>query len=269
MARIRSVKPEFWDDEKLASVSRDARLLFIGIWNQSDDYGTVKGNSRWLLNKIFPYDNIKPSVFDKWLNELVTIDVIRPFESNGEKYFYIKNFQEHQKIDKPSKTRNPEAPQEVTLDEYSTTIRGGLAVGREGKGREVVGEGREESGLTPDSPPPKNLYGEFKNVKLTEEEFEKLKILYGSKIVSDYIEKLSGYLKAKGKKYQDHYATLLNWIRKDGIAPFNLCTGKSPMPPGEKDRSRWRHPDTKEVKHKDTGRTGRKCLYCNSIQEGT
>jgi hypothetical protein len=130
-------------------------------------------------------------------------------------------------------------------------------------------KGEGESGLSPDSSPPQNLHGEFKNVKLTEEEFEKLNLLYGSKTVSDYVEKLSGYLKAKGKKYHDHYATLLNWLRKDGVAPFNLCTGKSPMPPGEKDRARWRHPETKEVKHKDTGRTARKCLYCNSIQEGT
>ena len=32
MARIRSVKPEYWDDRKLAKrTSRDARLLYIAL----------------------------------------------------------------------------------------------------------------------------------------------------------------------------------------------------------------------------------------------
>jgi hypothetical protein len=55
MARTRMVKPEFWDDEKLAKVSRDARLLFIGLWSNSDDYGVVKGHPAWPKNRIFPY----------------------------------------------------------------------------------------------------------------------------------------------------------------------------------------------------------------------
>jgi len=59
MARIRTIKPEFWDDEKLSLVSRDARLTFIGMWTFSDDYGVVKGASVWLKSKIFPYDNIQ------------------------------------------------------------------------------------------------------------------------------------------------------------------------------------------------------------------
>jgi predicted nucleic acid-binding protein len=46
------IKPEFWDDEKLATVSRDARLLFVGLWSNSDDYGVVKGHPAWLKNRI-------------------------------------------------------------------------------------------------------------------------------------------------------------------------------------------------------------------------
>ena len=32
----------------------------------------------------------------------------------------------------------------------------------------------------------------------------------------EYIEKLSSYLAQTGKRYKSHYATLLNWIRRDG-----------------------------------------------------
>lgn len=60
----------------------------------------------------------------------------------------------------------------------------------------------------------KNIYGEFKNVRLKEEEFEKLK----AKFPTDYkdrIEALSVYMRSRGKTYKDHYATILNWARKE------------------------------------------------------
>lgn len=56
-----------------------------------------------------------------------------------------------------------------------------------------------------------NIYGEFKNVKLTKEEYAKLE---KSNLLL-YIEKLSSYIASKGKRYKSHYATILNWARKD------------------------------------------------------
>lgn len=57
----------------------------------------------------------------------------------------------------------------------------------------------------------KEKYGEFKNVLLTEEEFNKLE----QANLLPYIEKLSSYMESKGKKYKSHYATILNWTRRD------------------------------------------------------
>lgn len=57
-------------------------------------------------------------------------------------------------------------------------------------------------------------YGEFKNVLLSQDEFKKLSENY-PKIYEDYIERLSIYIKQKGKKYKSHYATILSWMRKD------------------------------------------------------
>ena len=54
MARNRVIKPKFWDDAKIGRLTRDARLLYIGLWNFSDDIGVVIGNSIWLKSKIFP-----------------------------------------------------------------------------------------------------------------------------------------------------------------------------------------------------------------------
>ena len=56
-----------------------------------------------------------------------------------------------------------------------------------------------------------DIYGEFKNVKLTKEEYKKLE----EKKLLPYIEQLSSYIASSGKKYKSHYATILNWSRKD------------------------------------------------------
>ena len=56
-----------------------------------------------------------------------------------------------------------------------------------------------------------DIYGEFKNVKLSKEEYHKLE----QANLLPYIEKLSSYMASKNKKYKSHYATILNWSRKD------------------------------------------------------
>jgi hypothetical protein len=53
---------------------------------------------------------------------------------------------------------------------------------------------------------------------MTEEEFEKLKTLF-PKHYQKYIENLSGYIASKGAKYKSHYATIRQWMKRDGLAP--------------------------------------------------
>jgi hypothetical protein len=113
MARSRIIKPEFASDEKLARLSRDSRLTFILMWNCCDDYGVTKAHPAWLKSQIFPYDDITIKKFAEWLGELEKLRRIIPFTVNGEKYYYIPGFVIHQKVDHPSKNRNPEPPREI------------------------------------------------------------------------------------------------------------------------------------------------------------
>lgn len=62
----------------------------------------------------------------------------------------------------------------------------------------------------------KKEFGEFENVVLTGEEHEKLVDSLGDIGAREYIERLSSYLAQSGKQYKSHYATMLNWWRKDG-----------------------------------------------------
>lgn len=63
--------------------------------------------------------------------------------------------------------------------------------------------------------PEKQAYGEFGQVRLTEEEYTKLVQQLGKDEATALIEDLDGYVTSTGKKYKSHYATLLNWWRKD------------------------------------------------------
>lgn len=57
----------------------------------------------------------------------------------------------------------------------------------------------------------KEKYGEFKNVMLTDKEYKKLE----EKNALSQIENLSRYIASTGKRYKSHYATILNWDRRD------------------------------------------------------
>lgn len=102
MARIRTIKPKFWDDQKIGKLSRDARLLYIGLWTFSDDLGVVIADSVWLKSKIFPYDQIQMQQFDKWKTELVRNGFICLFSYNEEEFIYLPKFTRHQVINRPN-----------------------------------------------------------------------------------------------------------------------------------------------------------------------
>ena len=57
-------------------------------------------------------------------------------------------------------------------------------------------------------------YGQYKNVLLSDEEFEKLKSEFPYDWVS-WVERLSEYVASTGKKYKNHLATIRTWARRD------------------------------------------------------
>ena len=44
MARIRTIKPEFWQDEDLATLSEPALILAAGLLNHADDEGYFRAH---------------------------------------------------------------------------------------------------------------------------------------------------------------------------------------------------------------------------------
>jgi hypothetical protein len=111
MPRIRTIKPEFPQSESMGRVSRDARLTFIQLWTLADDSGRLRGNSRMLASLLFPYDLDAGGLIDKWLDELDAEGCIVRYKVGSDSYIEIAKWLIHQKIDKPSASKNP-APSE-------------------------------------------------------------------------------------------------------------------------------------------------------------
>ena len=107
MARIRTIKPEFPQSESMGRISRDARLLFIQIWTLCDDEGRTRAASRMLASLLFPYDDDAPKLIDSWLEELEREKCIIRYQFEGQTYLQICNWLNHQKIDKPSRSKIP------------------------------------------------------------------------------------------------------------------------------------------------------------------
>ncbi|MDR0431180.1 MAG: conserved phage C-terminal domain-containing protein [Tannerellaceae bacterium] len=100
MARIRTIKPEFWEDEKIASLPMSCRLFYIGTWNLADDNGVIRANPVILKSKIFPYDeNLRVGEVSKWIDSLVKARMLVPISYENESYYVIRTFRSHQKFD--------------------------------------------------------------------------------------------------------------------------------------------------------------------------
>ena len=95
MARIRFIKPEFFDDPELAELSPYARLFFVGLWLQADREGRLEDCPKRLKARIFPYDDVDVEALTE---ELRGKDMIRRFSSQqGKCYIWITNFLKHQR----------------------------------------------------------------------------------------------------------------------------------------------------------------------------
>ena len=143
MARIRTVKPEFWTDERVGECSPTARLLFIASWNFADDHGGLDRSAKQLKAQAFPYDVID---CEPLVQELIAVGLFIEYEVGGKKYLHIKGFGVHQKIEKQGKPRvplyesSPSTPRIV--DESSPSEGKGKGKGK-GKGSEKTRAARE------------------------------------------------------------------------------------------------------------------------------
>lgn len=101
MARIRSVKPEFWRDRKLArKTSRDARMLYVGLWNYADEHERANGDVVVIKGDVFPYDDdIDTARIEILLKELESAGVVTRYTVDGDPFLHLPNLHKHQRLE--------------------------------------------------------------------------------------------------------------------------------------------------------------------------
>ncbi len=148
MARIRSVKPEFFTDENLGGLSPYHRLTFEGLWCYADRDGRLKDRPGYLKTMILPYDNID---FESILNDLSQNSTgrgtpfITRYFAGGDNYIQVSNFAEHQRPHHTEKESilPPKPPINNGLTPVTPRIKkvgkeAVLGKGKEGKGKEFI-----------------------------------------------------------------------------------------------------------------------------------
>lgn len=100
MARIRTIKPEFWTDEKLGPLDPLTRLVAIGLISQADDAGRILDSVRLIDGLLFAYDD--STTCRRSLDDLSRTGFIeRGLTASGQAIIQITGWH-HQKIDRPN-----------------------------------------------------------------------------------------------------------------------------------------------------------------------
>lgn len=110
MARIRTIKPDFWEDEHVSVLHRDARLLFICCWNLADDEGLLRWTPEYLKAEAFRYDtDVSVKKMAALMAELVEGRFVFTYKAGRSQQAlgYIVKFRKHQKINRPQPAKLP------------------------------------------------------------------------------------------------------------------------------------------------------------------
>ena len=121
MARIRTIKPEFFHDEDLASCSPYARLLAIALLQLADKEGRMRWIPIQAQAHAFPWEALDLSPL---LHELQSIGYLRIYTIEGREYADIPGFTKHQRIN------GKEAQQESKIPPYEQSVESGKQKGK-------------------------------------------------------------------------------------------------------------------------------------------
>jgi hypothetical protein len=239
MARIRTVKPEFWTSEQVMELSALARLVFIGLWNFCDDAGVHTANAKRLKAEVFPSDETSITEVGNLVAELIGQELVGEFEADGDRYWFVTGWSKHQVIQKPtyrhplppgwtkplgslqnhSRTSTELAPEHSGSSTEQTSIHSDTSTDLkhehstpEGKGKERKGKEGSESPRTRAARPQKKTIPEGFAVS---EHVQQWAASKGYQDLEAHYEAFVSKATANGYTYVDWDAALKNAIRDD------------------------------------------------------
>lgn len=110
MARIRTIKPDFFKSDDVSPLPMRARLTWIGLWTHCDDHGRYKDNTRLIKGDIWSLDDVTLRDIEDDLAVLADHGRIVRYVVDGKRYLAVVNWHAHQAINRPSKAKHPAPP---------------------------------------------------------------------------------------------------------------------------------------------------------------
>lgn len=104
MARIRTIKPEFFTSDDIVALSLAARLLYIGLWCEADREGRFEWKPKAFKRRYLPDDDCD---IEGVCSELLAKGLVALY---GENLAYIPTFSKHQHVngkETPSRLPSP------------------------------------------------------------------------------------------------------------------------------------------------------------------
>ena len=175
--RIRTIKPEFWTDKRVAGWDVFTRLTFIGLLSAADDYGRGSAEPAVLAAALYPFDLSREPIetlasVSRALATLSREGRIKCYTISGESFYEVVNWRRHQRVDKPGRSRIPTPSAEFDGLERQEPRQNSARVSRESRetssrlSRLDQGSGIRDQGSSPlppcdveeeKSPPPEAI----------------------------------------------------------------------------------------------------------------
>ena len=236
MADVKWIKitTDIFDDEKILLIeSLPDPYAIITCWFKLLCLAGKQNNSGvFLMGRIAYTDKMLATIFR--MNEATVTMALQTFEQFGmveivDGVITIPNWDKHQSLDAYEKKKERDRLYQQqrrekqrllasgSSDESSdsqTTPSSDVAVSEEDrdKDKEQDIDKDNKSGKTARKKPPKQSYGEFKNVLLTETEYENLANSFGYELTHKAINFLDAYIEEKGYKSKSHNLAIRRWV---------------------------------------------------------
>ena len=202
MARIRTIKPEFFTSEDIVSMSPLARLLYVALWCEADREGRLVWKPRTFKLRYFPADSFDIEALCKELTDSGLVVLY------GDGLAVIPSFATHQHVNPresvstlPDPSESDASPRVGTRANQELHAQGG----KEGEGR----EGKDRSASPSGSRLPADWKPDDEELRWARDARPDLSVTTEVEKFRDYWHAMAG---AKGRK-TDWKATWRNWIR--------------------------------------------------------
>lgn len=113
MARIRTIKPAAFTSERVDGYVGDMFRTWVGLWCYCDDKGRGRDDEDLVKAEIWPrVKRMTAAKVRQHIDEIAAPEdgPLCKYVVDGKPYFHVVNWEEHQKVNRPTPSKLPPCP---------------------------------------------------------------------------------------------------------------------------------------------------------------